>query len=74
MANVPNYDEYISVAEAADLYGVARSFFYDAINRGAEQGGIRGFDVPGKRGLHMLRVELTQFMQPKPVQPKEEVG
>jgi hypothetical protein len=70
MTNVPNYDDYISVTEAAATYGTTKSFFYDAINAGD----IRGFDLPGKRGTHMLRAELAQFMQPKEKKPKADTG
>ncbi len=70
MANVPNYDEYISIAEAAELYKTAKSYFYDRIAAGE----LRGFEVPGKRGTHMLRAELTRFMQPKEKAPKTDAG
>jgi len=70
MGSVPNYDEFISISEAAELYKAPRSVFYDAINEGK----LRGFDVPGRRGTQMLRAEVAQFMQPKEKQPKKDVG
>ncbi len=64
---MPNYDEsqYLSVQEVADRYNVKPSWLYDQI----AEGKIAAYKLPGKRGMHMLRTDVENFMQPKRVNP-----
>jgi excisionase family DNA binding protein len=67
---VPTYDEslYISVSEMAEMYRVKQSWIYDQISAGK----IAAFQLPGKRGMHLLRSDVDQFMQPRRVNPPKD--
>jgi hypothetical protein len=60
--DVPKYEDYISIAEAAKTYGTTRNFWYDSIRENK----IAGYELPGHRGTFMLRADVTTYMQPKP--------
>jgi excisionase family DNA binding protein len=65
---MPNYDErdYMTVQEVVDTYSVKPSWVYDQISAGK----IAAYQLPGKRGMHMLRHEVEAFMKPKRVNPR----
>jgi excisionase family DNA binding protein len=67
---MPIYDEslYISVSEMSETYRVKQSWIYDQISAGK----IAAFQLPGKRGMHLLRTEVDQFMQPRRVNPPKD--
>ena len=67
---MPTYDEslYISVSEMAETYRVKQSWIYDQISAGK----IAAFQLPGKRGMHLLRTDVDQFMQPRRVNPPKD--
>jgi excisionase family DNA binding protein len=64
---MPDYDErdYMTVQEVVDTYGVKASWVYDQISAGK----IAAYQLPGKRGMHMLRRDVVEFMRPKRVNP-----
>jgi excisionase family DNA binding protein len=67
---MPTYDEslYISVSEMSETYRVKQSWIYDQISAGK----IAAFQLPGKRGMHLLRTDVDQFMQPRRVNPPKD--
>jgi excisionase family DNA binding protein len=67
---MPMYDEslYISVSEMSETYRVKQSWIYDQISAGK----IAAFQLPGKRGMHLLRTDVDQFMQPRRVNPPKD--
>ena len=67
---MPTYDEslYISVAEMSEMYRVKQSWIYDQISAGK----IAAFQLPGRRGMHLLRSDVDQFMQPRRVNPPKD--
>jgi excisionase family DNA binding protein len=67
---MPTYDEslYMSVSEMSETYHVKQSWIYDQISAGK----IAAYQLPGKRGMHLLRTDVDQFMQPRRVNPPKD--
>jgi excisionase family DNA binding protein len=67
---MPTYDEslYISVSEMSETYHVKQSWIYDQISAGK----IAAYQLPGRRGMHLLRADVDQFMQPRRVNPHKD--
>lgn len=58
----PNdYSEFISISEAAEEYGTTRTYWYDKV----QQGLIRSYELPAKRGTFMKRKDVEAFFQIK---------
>lgn len=66
MAN--DFPEYISIADAATQYKVARTFWYDAVKNGK----ITGYELPGRRGTYLKRADVEAFWQPRPIERRQD--
>lgn len=67
---MPTYDEadYMSVQEVADAYHVKASWVYDQITAGK----LPAWQLPGLKGMRMLKRDVAEFMKPKRVNPSQE--
>jgi hypothetical protein len=53
----------MSVQDVVETYGVKASWVYDQIAAAPPR--IAAYQLPGKRGMYMLRREVEEMMQPK---------
>ena len=61
-----DFEEYISLPDAAAQYKVTRTYWYDQI----KQGRITAYELPGRRGTFLKRADLVAFWKPRPKEIK----
>ena len=64
---MPNAPEgYTHIEDATAKWGHHRTWWYDRVKEGPENGGLTGYKVPGNRGTYLRDDEVIAWLAPKP--------